>query len=57
MPTASSALRICIVHGMDLIGSVGLPLPGCVVRARPDGELEVLGPSDFQGTGKSRTAR
>jgi long-chain acyl-CoA synthetase len=31
------------------IGSVGLPLPGCAVRARPDGELEVQGPNVFQG--------
>jgi long-chain acyl-CoA synthetase len=35
--------------GMERIGSVGLPLPGCAVRARPDGELEVQGPNVFQG--------
>jgi long-chain acyl-CoA synthetase len=35
--------------GMQRIGSVGLPLPGCAVRARPDGELEVQGPTVFQG--------
>jgi long-chain acyl-CoA synthetase len=31
------------------IGSVGLPLPGCQVRAVADGELEVQGPDVFQG--------
>jgi long-chain acyl-CoA synthetase len=31
------------------IGSVGSPLPGCAVRVRPDGELEVQGPTVFQG--------
>ena len=31
------------------IGSVGLPLPGCQVRAAADGELEVQGPDVFQG--------
>jgi len=35
--------------GEQRIGSVGLPLPGCAVRARPDGELEVQGPNVFQG--------
>jgi long-chain acyl-CoA synthetase len=35
--------------GMQQIGSVGLPLPGCAVRARPDGELEVQGPGVFPG--------
>ena len=35
--------------GMQRIGSVGLPLPGCAVRARPAGELEVQGPNVFQG--------
>lgn len=35
--------------GMQRIGSVGLPLPGCAVRARPDGELEVQGPNVFHG--------
>jgi long-chain acyl-CoA synthetase len=35
--------------GVQRIGSVGLPLPGCAVRARSDGELEVQGPTVFQG--------
>jgi long-chain acyl-CoA synthetase len=35
--------------GAQRLGSVGLPLPGCAVRARPDGELEVQGPNVFQG--------
>ncbi len=35
--------------GAQRMGSVGLPLPGCAVRARPDGELEVQGPNVFQG--------
>ena len=35
--------------GMQRIGSVGLPLPGCAVRARPAGELEIQGPNVFQG--------
>ena len=35
--------------GVQRIGSAGLPLPGCAVRARPDGELEVQGPGVFQG--------
>jgi len=35
--------------GVQRIGSVGLPLPSCSVRTRPDGELEVQGPNVFQG--------
>jgi long-chain acyl-CoA synthetase len=31
------------------IGSAGLPLPGCVVRATADGELEAAGPGVFAG--------
>jgi len=34
---------------LQRIGSVGLPLPGCAVRAAADGELEVQGPDVFQG--------
>jgi long-chain acyl-CoA synthetase len=35
--------------GAQRIGSVGLPLPGCAVRARPDDELAVQGPGVFAG--------
>ncbi len=35
--------------GRQRIGSVGLPLPGCAVRAAADGELEAQGPTVFQG--------
>ena len=35
--------------GAQRIGSVGLPLPGCAVRAVADGEIEVQGPNVFQG--------
>jgi long-chain acyl-CoA synthetase len=35
--------------GAQRIGSVGLPLPGYVVRTAPDGEILVAGPGVFQG--------
>jgi long-chain acyl-CoA synthetase len=35
--------------GAQRIGSVGLPLPGCAVRATADGEIEVQGPNVFHG--------
>ncbi|HEX8008052.1 MAG TPA: long-chain fatty acid--CoA ligase [Trebonia sp.] len=35
--------------GAQRIGSAGLPLPGCAVRAAADGEIEVQGPNVFQG--------
>ena len=35
--------------GAERIGSVGLPLPGCGVRAAADGELMVSGPALFRG--------
>jgi long-chain acyl-CoA synthetase len=33
----------------QLIGSVGMPLPGCTVRVAPAGEIEVQGPVVFGG--------
>jgi len=35
--------------GRQRIGSVGLPLPGCALRIAADGEIEVQGPTVFQG--------
>jgi long-chain acyl-CoA synthetase len=35
--------------GAQRIGSVGLPLPGCAVRATADGEIEVQGPNVCHG--------
>jgi long-chain acyl-CoA synthetase len=35
--------------GAQRIGSVGLPVPGCAVRAAADGEIEVQGPNVFDG--------
>jgi len=35
--------------GVQRIGSVGLPLPGCAVRITPGGEIEVQGPDVFGG--------
>ncbi len=35
--------------GRQRMGSVGLPLPGCAVRIAADGEIEVQGPTVFQG--------
>jgi long-chain acyl-CoA synthetase len=35
--------------GAQRIGSAGLPLPGCAVRATADGEIEVQGPNVFHG--------
>jgi long-chain acyl-CoA synthetase len=35
--------------GAQRIGSAGLPLPGCAVRAKADGEIEVQGPNVCHG--------
>lgn len=47
--TESSAPTTCNPQFASLVGTVGLPLPGCTVRIADDGEVLLKGPNIFAG--------